>query len=73
MKRVTHFQERFNGFFMKTFNNIRSQKKKDRLDAMTNIVLDMKYIPLDPYYHDKIFQCGYPRGRERILWVSLLL
>ena len=27
MKRVPHFQERFNGFFMKTFNNIKSQKK----------------------------------------------
>ncbi len=53
MKRVPHFQKPFNGFFMKTFNNIQSQKKKDRLDGMTNMVLDMKIIPLDPYYHDK--------------------
>ncbi len=28
MKGVIHFQERFSGFFMKTFNNIQSQKKK---------------------------------------------
>ncbi len=53
MKRVPHFQKHFNGFFMKTFNNIQSQNKKDRLDGMTNMVLDMKIIPLDPYYHDK--------------------
>jgi hypothetical protein len=55
MKRVPHFQKHFNGFFMKTFNNIQSQKKKDRLDSMTNMVLDMKIIPLDPYYHDNFF------------------
>ena len=60
MKRVPHFQEHFNGFFMKTFNDIKSLKKSERQLAMTNMVLDMKIIPLFPYSHNNFFS----------LWIS---